>query len=89
MTRRTSKHGTTYTEGSHSGWAPWQPVPVMCIICGKRVTLKDSWMAEYGKGTWHARCGQHYTFVCVNPEQAWIEDQRAEHAAADRDRRGS
>jgi len=54
--RRVSKHGTSYSSGSEHGCASWQVPPVICIHCGKRVTLKQAWRGDRHKGTWHVAC---------------------------------
>lgn len=59
VVQRLSKRGTKYNVGSQKSWAAWQKPPVICPGCGKRVTLKDSFRADFWKGTFHAACLPH------------------------------
>lgn len=43
-------------KASEHKWASWQKPPVICPGCGKRVTLKQAFSADYHKGTYHAAC---------------------------------
>jgi hypothetical protein len=58
MTRRTSKHGTTYTEGSHA--TPAAGYPTTCAKCGQRIyTSRESFQHHWENGVkhaWHTDC---------------------------------
>lgn len=59
MTRRISKRtGKSYAVGSSTGWDGWDG-PRECVVCGVRVTLKDSSQQHEEAGVKtirHARC---------------------------------
>jgi len=54
--KRTSAHGTTYSQGSEHKWADWQVPPVICAACKKRVTLAQGFMGSFLHGTFHLEC---------------------------------
>jgi hypothetical protein len=62
MTRRTSKHGTTYTQGSSS--TPPAGMPHTCGICGQRIyTSRESFQHHiddiaHTQHAWHIACKQ-------------------------------
>jgi hypothetical protein len=67
MTRRTSKHGTTYTEGSHA--TPAAGYPTTCSKCGQRIyTSRESFQHHWQDGVKHA-----WHIDCTSP---WVRKPR-------------
>ncbi len=60
--------GKRYNVASEKKWT-WEKPPVMCLYCPDRVTLKDSFRSEYGRGTWHVRCDPRRVRVVVEERQ--------------------
>jgi len=58
VTRRVSKHGTAYTEGSSQ--TPAEDMPRVCASCGERIyTSRQGFQAHTERGTtqaWHVAC---------------------------------
>ena len=60
MTRRISKHGTLYTEGSSS--TPTADMPRICVVCGQRIyTSRQSFQhhvdhQRHTNQAWHTHC---------------------------------
>jgi hypothetical protein len=59
VTRRTSKHGTTYTEGSQSSFGGWESK--VCFLCGEpvvksRQNVRFQLSEQHGARSWHTAC---------------------------------
>lgn len=62
--------GKKHNAPSEMRWAQWQTPPVICCVCGERVTLKEGhrgyFDATTGEGrTWHLRCDPFSVSVTV------------------------
>lgn len=54
------------SKGSEHKWADWQRPPVLCVGCGKRVTLKQAFAGSERRGTYHAECAPYRVELTVS-----------------------
>ncbi len=73
----TTHAGKRQNVGSDHSWADWQKPPVICPACKKRVTLRQSFMADFDRGTFHAEHWPTVVRVVVEARPQKLSDEES------------